>query len=70
MTRTCLCGQHQEHPALDPWPRQCARCGACWRCGQAWPALCQCPALLRPWTISEALSALDEGAPYAVVDHA
>lgn len=55
MTLICLCGHTHEHPALDPWPRQCARCG------QAWLALCRCPALLLPWTIYEALRALEKG---------
>jgi hypothetical protein len=51
----CLCGHQHEHPVLEPWPRQCARCGRCWRCHYAWPALCRCPALLLHFTIYEAL---------------
>ena len=58
MTLICLCGFHLEHPALEPFPRACARCGTCWRCGKP---LCTCPAAVLPWTISEALRALDEG---------
>lgn len=52
MTRLCLCGHAHEHPALAPFPRACARCGN---------HLCTCPAAVLPWTIYEALRALDKG---------
>jgi len=34
MTLLCLCGYHHEHLALEPFPRACAHCGACWHCGK------------------------------------
>jgi hypothetical protein len=55
MTLLCRCGFQLEHPALQPCPRTCPRCGRCWRCGQPWPALCRCAAGLFPRTLQEAL---------------
>ena len=43
MTLLCLCGSAYEHPAFEPFPRACGRCGACWRCGKP---LCTCRALV------------------------
>lgn len=52
MTLIGLCGSHHEQSALEPFPRPCARCGACWRWGKP---RCTCPAAVRSWTIYEAL---------------
>ncbi len=52
MTLICLCGYAYEHPVLEPFPRFCARCGACWRCGNH---RCTCLAAVLPWIIYEAL---------------